>query len=152
MGGGGGGDNATHTEYGLTLEYHDLLKACTDIKVEITENDIKLIEKETQKRSKGTSFYHHRAGRIGVPVCKQACNTHPAQPSQSLIKSMCYPNLFKFTTAATEHGCTHENQAIAAFDSFMKKQHVNYRTIECGMFINKQYSWLHETPDFLSWL
>ena len=33
----------------------------------------------------------------------------------------------------------------------MKKQHVNCRTIKCGMFINKQYPWLHATPDFLSW-
>ena len=69
----------------LTLEYHDLLKACTDIKVEITEKEIKVIEKDTRKQSKGTSFYHHRAGRIGASVCKQACNTNPAQPSQSLI-------------------------------------------------------------------
>ena len=135
----------------LTLEYHDLLKACTDIKVEITEKEIKLIEKDTRKQSKGTSFYHHRAGRIRASVCKQACNTNPAQPSQSLIKSLCYPNLFKFMTAATQHGCKHENQAIAAFETSMKKQHVNYRTIKCGMFINKQYPWLHATPDFLSW-
>ena len=72
-----------------------------DIKVEITEKDIKLTEKDTKKQSKGTSFYHHRAGRIGASVCKQACNTNPAQPSQSLIKSLFYPNPFKFTTAAT---------------------------------------------------
>ena len=33
----------------------------------------------------------------------------------------------------------------------MKKQHVNYRTIRCGMSINKQYPWLRVTPDVLSW-
>ena len=38
-------------------------------------------------------------------------------------------------TAATQHGCKHKNQAIAAFETSMKKQHVNYRTIKCGMFI-----------------
>ena len=97
-----------------TLEYHDLLRACTDIKVEITAKEIKLIEKDTQKQSKETNFYHHRAGRIGASVCKQACNTNPAQHSQSLIKSLCYQIFFKFMTAATQHGCKHENQAIAA--------------------------------------
>ena len=47
----------------LTLEYHDLLKACMDISIEITEKDIKLTDKDTRKQSEGTSFYHHRAGR-----------------------------------------------------------------------------------------
>ena len=33
----------------------------------------------------------------------------------------------------------------------MKNKYIGYRTIECGMFINKQFPWLHATPDFLSW-
>ena len=135
----------------LTFEYHELLKACTDISINISERDIKLIEKDTRKQSKGASFYHHRAGRIGASVSKLACHTNPAQPSQSLIKTICYPNLFKFSTAATEHGCKHEDQATETFENFMRKKHIGYRTIKCGMFINKQFPWLHAAPDFLSW-
>ena len=135
----------------LTFEYYELLKACTDISINISERDIRLIEKDTRKQSKGASFYHHRAGRIGASISKLACHTNPAQSSQSLIKTICYPNLFKFRAAATEHGCKHEHQAIETFESFMKKKYIGYRTIKCGMFINKQFPWLHATPDFLSW-
>ena len=119
--------------------------------INISETDIKLIEKDTQKQSKGACFYHHRAGRIGASISKLACHTNPAQPSQSLIKAICYPNLFKFSTAATEHGCRHEDQAIETFENFMRKKRIGYRTIKCGVFINKQFPWLHATPDFLSW-
>ena len=91
----------------LTFEYHERLKACTDISINISERDIKLIEKDTRKQSKGASFYHHRAGRIGasLPVIQILLN-----PPNLL--SICYPNLFKFSTAATEHGSKHEDQAI----------------------------------------
>ena len=130
----------------LTFEYHELLKACTDISINISERDIKLIEKDTRKQSKGASFYHHRAGRIGasLPFIQILLNPHN-------LLSICYPNLFKFSTAATEHGCKHEDQAIETFENVMRKKHIGYRTIECGMFINKQFPWLHATPDFLSW-
>ena len=112
--------------------------------------EIKLIEKGTRKQSKDASFYHHRVGRIGASISKLACHTNPAQPSQSLIKAICYPNLFKFSTAATEHGCKHEDQDTETWELYEKK-HIGYRTNKCGMFINKQFPWFYATPDFLSW-
>ena len=36
-------------------------------------------------------------------------------------------------------------------ENFTRKKHIGYRTIKCGMFINKQLPWLYATPDFLSW-
>ena len=33
----------------------------------------------------------------------------------------------------------------------MKDEHINFKTIKCGMFINKEYPWLHAIPDFISW-
>ena len=43
------------------------------------------------------------------------------------------PNLFKFSTAATEHGCKHEDQATETFENPMKNKYIGYRTIECGV-------------------
>lgn len=31
----------------------------------------------------------------------------------------------------------------------MKEQHINFKIVKCGVFINKEYPWLHATPDFL---
>ena len=37
-----------------------------------------------------------------------------------------------------EHGCKHGDHAIEIFENFMRKKHTGYRTIKCGMFINKE--------------
>ena len=135
----------------LDFEYHDLIKACSQVTLEIADIDIKLIAKVTQSQSKGNSFFNHRARRIGASMSKLASHTNPALPSQSLVKSICYPHVFKLSTAATEYGCKHEKEAILEFENNMKVLHKNFRTIKCGMFINKEYPWLDATPDFLSW-
>ena len=31
----------------------------------------------------------------------------------------------------------------------MKQKHINFKVKTCGTFINKEYPWLHATPDFL---
>ena len=33
----------------------------------------------------------------------------------------------------------------------MKEKHINFQVTKYGTFINKQYPWLHATPDFLCW-
>ena len=48
----------------LDLEYHDLLKACSNINIQTTDEEIKLIEEDTRNQSQGSSFYRHTAGRI----------------------------------------------------------------------------------------
>lgn len=44
----------------LDLEYHDLLKACLVINIQITAEEIKLIEEDTRSQAQGSSFYHHK--------------------------------------------------------------------------------------------
>ena len=134
----------------LAYEYHDLIKACSGIHIKISDEEAKQIELDTKSQAKGRKFFHHRAGRIGASLSKSASHTDPSQPSQSLIKSICYPEIFKFTNAATEYGCQHEEAAIKLFEIDMKKKHVNYKAIQCGMFINKHSPFIHATPDFLS--
>ena len=67
------------------MEYHELLKACSNIKLQLSKEDVKLIEEDIRNQAAGSQFFHHRAGRIGAPVSKQASHTDPAQPSKSLI-------------------------------------------------------------------
>ena len=83
----------------VDFEYHDLLKACEkispkitdeevrlieeDTRSQITDEEVRLIEEDTRSQSKGSTFYRHRAGRIGASISKAACHTNPAQPSQT---------------------------------------------------------------------
>eukprot|EP00795_Rhopilema_esculentum_P006504 gene6504-11962_t len=107
------------------------------------------IELNTRNQAKGSGFYHHRAGRIGASMSKSASHSGPSQPSQSPIKSICYLEIFKFTNAYTEYGCQHEKSTIKLFEIDMKKKYVNYKAIQCGMFIIKHSPFIYATPDFL---
>ena len=69
--------------------------------------------------------------------------------SQSLIKTICYPTLFKVNTAATEHGCKNEKLAISKYEDMMKAKHAHFKPERCEIFIHAEYQWLHATPDFL---
>ncbi len=85
---------------------------CLNVKLDITEEHANLIEKEIITHTKGSAFYQHRAGRIGASKCYAAHHTDPALPSLSLIKTVCYPDIFCFNSAATRHGYEHEDKAI----------------------------------------
>ncbi|PFX11983.1 hypothetical protein AWC38_SpisGene24131 [Stylophora pistillata] len=131
----------------LELSYPELLKVCMSIKLDITKENIDQVERDTIKQAKGINFFEHRAGRIGASQSKSACHTNPALPSQSLIKQICYQELAKFSTEATEHGCRHKAFAIRTYEEFMKTHHVNFKVKECGLAINEDMPWLHATTD-----
>lgn len=133
----------------IKLSYPELLKKCNEIDLNITTEEIEIIEKETREQSKGKSFFKHRAGRIGASVSGAVAHTNPAQPSQSLIKSICYPQLFNTSTKATDHGIKHEDNAITAYEMAIEDLHTNVRVTRCGVIVNEQHPFMHATPDFL---
>ena len=97
------------------------------------------MKKDTRSQSQGANFFKHRAGRIGASYSKQALHTNPALPSQSLIQSICYPELNKIFSKAIKHGCEHEELAISAYEQVMKQKHRIFKIVKCCMFINKEY-------------
>ena len=134
----------------LDLEYPELLQKCKNVKINVSDEEIKIVEQDTRDQAKGPGFFRHRAGRIGASVSGAVYHSNVAQPSQSLIKSICYPHLFKVNTKAIKHGCKYEDYAIRAYEAHMKKTHINFLLTRCGLFINKEFPFLHATPDFLT--
>ena len=99
-------------------------------------------------KSRKTPKTKHRASRIGASLSGAVCHTNPAQPSQPLIKSICYPHLFKINTKAVTYGCKHED-AIKAYEEIMAMTRTDFKISKCGLVINQEYPWFHATPDFL---
>ena len=97
------------------------------------------MEKDTQNQAKGSGFLTHRAGRIGASLSGAVCHTNPAQPSQSLIKSICYPHLFKINTKAVTYECKHEDDAIKTYEEIMAMTHNDIKIAKCGLVINQEY-------------
>eukprot|EP00794_Sanderia_malayensis_P004485 gene4485-5080_t len=125
----------------MKLSYPELLQKRYETTINITEAEIKQIEKDTMSQSQGVAFFVQLA-RL------KACHTDPSLPSQSLIKAICYPQLFQFTSKATSHGCQHESSAINAYESSMVKKHDNFKVTKCGLLVNADMPFLHATCDF----
>ena len=134
----------------LDMNFPELRKLCLNVNLDISDEQIKQVEKDTKSQAKGSRFFRHRAGRIGASVSGVAFHSNLAQPPQSCIKSVCYPNLYKLNTKAIKHGCRYEEFAIKAYEANMKSIHKNFSLTRCGLFINKEHPFLHATPDFLT--
>ena len=102
----------------LDLSYPELVKECYKVHLNLSEEDIQSIEKETVDQAIGNAFFRHRAGRIGASKCRAASHTDPTKPSQSFVKAIFYPGIFCFTTAAIKHGC---NKRVWLLPSMRKK-------------------------------
>ena len=63
------------------------------------------------------------------------------------MKSVCYPDVFCFTTKATEWGCSHEHKARELYVETNKMKHQNFRVIENGLFINPEWPFIGASPD-----
>ena len=68
---------------------------------QITPQQIIMVEQETRKQSKSKLWYKQRAGRITASKLKDITRTSLENPSRHLIKSICYPESYRFSTAAT---------------------------------------------------
>ena len=126
------------------------MQKCADVKTILSDENIKIVEQDTREQAKGAGFFRHRAGRIGASVSGAVYHSNTAQPSQSLIKSVCYPHRYKVNSKAIKHGCKYEEYAFKAYETQMKKSHVNFQVTRCGLFINNHYPFLYATTDFLT--
>lgn len=100
----------------MELSYPELLRKFEEVNLNVTPKQMEVVEKETREQSKGKSFFKHGACHIGASVSGAVAHSNSSQPSQSLIKSICYPHLFNCSTKATEYGIKHENDAIKAYE------------------------------------
>ena len=105
------------------------------------------VEKETRKQSKTALWFKYRAGRVTASRMKAVCHTDVTNPAQSLVKSICYPEAFNFTSKQTSWGCRHEKQARDRYEKTVRFKHTNLQVAECGLFINPQWPFVGASPD-----
>ena len=69
----------------------------------VTNEQAKCLEEKTREQSKSKLWHRYRAGRITASKFKQAAICDPLNPSISLVKSICYPEIMKFTSSAIRY-------------------------------------------------
>ena len=131
----------------LDLDYHELLKVCESASVEVTEEMAKLVEKATRSQSQSKLWFKYRAGRITASRMRAVCHTDAGNPAQSLIKTICYPEAFTFSTKATRWGCKHEKVAQEIYYNTSKSKHNNLCLTESGLVISSQWPFIGASPD-----
>ena len=67
---------------------------------------------------------------VGLRI-HESCMSHtdPSNPSQSLIKSIVNPEVYKFSSKATAWGCKHEKKAHNVYSKRMVENHHGFSVI-----------------------
>ena len=131
----------------VELNYSELLKKCQTMEIKVSTEQAKAVELATHEQSNSKLWYRFRAGRITASKMKTACCTDPTLPSQTLIKTVCYPESYKFSSSATVWGCQHEKYARDIFVDKLKDKHENVKLDEVGFFINPNVPFIGASPN-----
>lgn len=141
--------SALFEESCMSLPYSDLLKKCELVfnNLTITEDQAKNIECTTREQARSKLWFKYRAGRVTASKFKSAACTDVSQPSKSLIKTICYPESYVFTSAATRWGCEHEKTAREEYVTKVRSNHINFAIRDKGLVIHPQFPHFGASPD-----
>ena len=125
----------------FNLPYDELLVKCREFKssINVSKEQSLIAEKETHNQSQSNKWFKLRGGRITASRLHAVLHTNSSKPSQSLIKQICYPEAFKFTSKATCWGCEHEKTAQELYVKSMSSCHENFQIRDSGLVISSDY-------------
>ena len=129
--------------------YEELIIATKNMNINITTEEVKIIEENTRNQSKSSLWFKYRAGRITASQFKFVCRTSLEKPSLTVLKSICYPEKVLFHSKATSYGLKYEKTAIKAYEDHIKCQHENFILSTCGLIISIGHPELGASPDGL---
>ena len=129
------------------LPFNELLNKCDEVELSVTQEQSKCVEQATKTQSSNKLWFRFRSGRVTASKMKRICRSNPDQPSQSLVKAVCYPEAASFTVAATQWGCKHEEVARAKYVEQMQASHHNFQMELSGFVINPDFPHIGATPD-----
>ena len=129
------------------MEYHRLIKVCESTEINITDEMAVAVESATRSQSNSKLWFRYRAGRVTASRMKAVCRTDATNTSQSLVKSICYPESFCFTSQQTTWGCKHEKSARDLYMKAQKTKHTNLTAQDSGLIINPLWPFIRASPD-----
>jgi len=130
---------------GIKMTSDQIKTHCREIRstYKVSNEEAKDLEESTRLQSKSKLWSTHRAGRVTASNFKSVLKTKQDDPSRSLVKKICYPTAYSFTSSATTWGCQHEAEAIAAFLDYYAFEHMDVDFKRSGLVVNPKYpfSW-----------
>ena len=127
----------------LDKNYTELLTLAENYPQEkVTPAMVDHLDQITCNQSKSKQWFWYKTGRITTSRFKQVLHTDPHQPSLSLLNSICYPEIHKFSTQSTSWGCEHEKDALLAYKTEISPLHKGYKVPRCGFFVSVEHLFL----------
>ena len=133
----------------LTASWDCLVQECEKVQLVVTDQEAKEVEAATREQAQCKLWFVQRAGRVTASNMYDVCKASTQQPSASLIKRICYPDAFSFTSLATEWGRTHEKAARALYCNVAGKEHEKFSLANSGLVISRTYPYIGASPDGL---
>ena len=133
----------------LGASFTSLLVKCEELfhTIAVTDAAVKNLEMLTRDQASSKDWFLYRAGRITASKFRAAAHTDVSQPSSSLVRSICYPEAFRFSTVATRWGCKHEADARAEYAASRKLSHQNLSVVDSGLVVPTSHPYLGASPD-----
>ena len=131
----------------LQINYDELLEHCESVLVDITQEMANVVEQETRAQSLSKFWFKQRAGRVTASKLKAVCRTNLAHPSHSLIKTICYPEEFSFSSKQTAYGSKNGKKARELYYKTSVKDYNDFQLSESGLVINSKWPVIGASPD-----
>lgn len=74
------------------LNYMELLDECAKINIRVNQNEADAVQLATSDQANSKQWFSFRSGRITASRMKAVCSTDLTNPSQTLVKAVCYPD------------------------------------------------------------
>ena len=116
----------------------------------MTEAQAKTVEEKTRSQYHNRLWYRMRAGRITASKLKAVCHTDQAFPSESLVMSICHPELSKFKSTATTWGCEHERTARERYKVLYESIYIRHFPLQSAGYSSMStiHSWVLPLMDW----
>ena len=135
------------------------IKSFMDSMPVLSALEVSKVEQATVKQSDSTDWFEFRKGRITaskfyavhtkVQSVKQGQLKGEVVNVDSLLSTIMNYKPLSDDIPSLKHGRNMEEEAKANYNNKMRKEHTDFEFMDCGLFLDKNKSYLGATPDQL---
>ena len=133
----------------ISLNYRELLAKSKELTFTVSVSQQAAVGTATRKQPDSRVSFRFRTGHITASNMHSILHTNSDMRSVSHIKSMCYPESYRFSAESTKWGCQHEKLVLDAYRVMKENQHLNFHMVDCGFFTSTDYPFVGTSPEFL---
>jgi len=113
----------------------------------MTTQRVILLKQLTRRQAQCKLWKVHREGRISASNFKAVARTNPCMPAESLVKHICYPQAYAFSTESTKYVSCYKIPWRHIEQIKALPLHDNLKVQDAEIFISLERPYVGTTPD-----